>query len=143
MILVDVNLLIYSQFEQAPNFAAARRWLHAILSGSEPVGLPWSSVLGFLRISTDARAMRDPFAAAQAAQIVQEWFAAGAVPVAPGEQYWQVMTQLLAVGQCSGPLVSDAHLATLALERGALLCTTDRDFARFPGLRWKNPLDPA
>jgi predicted nucleic acid-binding protein len=58
----------------------------------------------------------------------------------PGDNYWAIFRRMVVEGRAAGPLVSDAQIAALTIEHGGLLCTTDRDFARFPGLRWKNPL---
>lgn len=97
---------------------------------------PW-----FLRITTNTPAIQPPFKIAEAIAIVQEWFKSPAVSIIePGPRYWQLFRDLLTVGQVEGALVSDAHIAALALENGATVCSTDRDFRRFPGVRVINPL---
>jgi toxin-antitoxin system PIN domain toxin len=141
VIVVDVNLLIYAHCEQAVEHDRARRWLEGVVGGPEAVGLPWAVMQAFVRISSDARALRPPMAAATALEIVAGWFAAGNVmPLLPSERHWATFARMVIEGQCSGPLVSDAHLAALVIEHGAHLYTTDRDFSRFPGLRWSNPI---
>ncbi len=141
MILVDANLLIYAYDTSSSFHAPARRWLEEVLSAPAPVCLPWASLLAFLRITTDRRILRTPFSGAEAAGIVQELLQVGTVRVPePTSRHWQILERLITGDQATGPLVTDAHLAALAIEHGAELCTTDRDFARFQGLRWRNPL---
>ena len=142
MILSDVNLLLYAHAAGSPFHAAAKRWLEAALNQTTPFALAWATLLSFLRISTNARALQRPFSAVEAGDIVAEWLSRSNVRIlVPGEQHWSILRRLIAQGQAVGDLVSDAHLAALAIEHGALLCTTDRDFSRFPGLRWENPLE--
>ena len=141
MILVDANLLLYAYDTNSPYHATARRWLEEVLSDVRPVRLAWVTVFAFLRISTDARALRHPFPMPEAVDIVASWLARPNVGVLePMDTHWDQLTDVLAAGQIRGPLVTDAHLAALALEHGAILCSTDRDFARFPDLQWTNPL---
>ena len=142
MILIDANLLLYAHNTDAPQHLPARRWLESVLSGQEPVGLPWVAILAFLRLSTDVRAFPRPWSMNEASAFVAAWLARPNVdPVHPTERHWQILERLLAAGQVRGPLVTDTHFAALAIEHGATLCTTDRDFARFPGLKWINPLE--
>lgn len=141
MILVDANLLLYAYDSSSTHHERARRWLEAALSGPEPIGLPWPSILAFIRLATSREVFRRPLAPRQAVEIVDEWLAVPtAAVVTPGERHWEILRELLPASQSRGPLVMDAHLAALALERGAVLCTTDRDFARFEDLKWVNPL---
>ncbi len=141
MIVVDANLLLYAYNPSAPQHPQARSWLEGIFSGTEPVGLPWMSVLAFLRIGTNPRAYPNPLTIAEAVDIVSEWFAQPSVRVLePSDRHWALLATLLPAAQAKGPLVTDAHLAVLAIEHGALLCSTDGDFSRFPQLRWNNPL---
>ena len=143
MIVVDANLLLYAYDASSAAHDAARAWLEETLSSSDPVGLPWATLLAFLRISTNPRALTRPLSMAEASAIVDAWLSQPCVTIAePGERHWEVLAGLLAAGQVRGPLVSDAHLAALAIEHGATLATTDRDFARFDGLRTSNPLAP-
>ena len=142
MILVDANLLLYAYNTSSEHYDRARRWLEELLSKpQQPVGLPWATILAFLRISTNSRAFPHPYSISEAASFVSDWLATPAVTLlAPGERHWSVLSGLLPAAQIRGPLVTDAHLAALAIEHGAVLYTTDRDFARFPGLRTVNPL---
>jgi uncharacterized protein len=141
MILVDANLLLYAYNSSFPRHEAARVWFERALAGSELVGLPWLSVLAFLRISTNPRAFPAPLAIDEASRIVSQWFEhSGVRRVDAGESHWTILNGLLSDSQASGPLVTDAHLAALAIEHGALLCTADRDFRRFDGLRVEYPL---
>jgi uncharacterized protein len=141
MILVDANLLLYAYNPSDPAHPGARTWLEATFSGAEPVGLPWATLLAFLRIATNPRAFPNPLTIAEGVEIVGQWLDLPAVQVLePTERHWQVLAELLPRSQARGPLVADAHLAALAIEHGALLCSTDRDFSRFAGIRWQNPL---
>ena len=141
MILVDVNILIYATREEADQHTLIRDWLDERLSGSARVGLPWASVLGFLRIVTNPRAFRSPLTMSLAWEQVSAWLAAEPVWIPhPTERHADVLRGLLALPGTFGNLVSDAHLAALAIEHGLTLCSTDGDFARFPGLRLLNLL---
>jgi toxin-antitoxin system PIN domain toxin len=143
MILVDANLLIYAHVQTYTQHAAAREWLDGRLNGSAPVGLPWTSLLAFLRITTNPRLAARPLTMTGAWQQVVDW--RGCDPVwhpAPSERHADVLGSLLAEPGVHGNLVTDAHLAALAIEHGLTLCSTDGDFARFSGLRWLNPLVP-
>lgn len=143
MILVDANLLLYAYNQDAPDHEAAKRWLEAALSAPTPFGLCWPTILAFLRISTNRRAFPQPLGVDEATDIVSEWFAPPMVTILqPGERHWNLLVRMLSTGQAAGPLVTDAHVAALAIEHGATLYTTDRDFMRFPGLSLANPLRP-
>jgi toxin-antitoxin system PIN domain toxin len=139
--LLDANLLLYAYNTASEHHQAARRWLEDALTGSVPVAFCWPTILAFLRIATNPRAVSRPLSIAQAVSIVDSWLA---VPVAtlvhPTDRHWPILGDLLAAGQASGPLVSNAHLAALAIEHGATLITNDRDFARFAGLKVEYPL---
>jgi len=142
VILIDVNVLLYAYHPRAPEHAVCRAWVETALSSREPTLLSWPVILGFLRISTHARVFEEPLTLLEASQAVASWLAEPSVLVVqPGEQYWTILNQLLRTAQATGPLVSDAALAAQALESGAVLCITDRDFARFPGLKTLNPLE--
>jgi hypothetical protein len=107
------------------------------------LGLPWLTILAFLRIGTNPRAFPNPLTIAEAVSIVAEWFEQPGVRVVePTEGHWATLAPLLIRAQIKGPLVTDAHLAALAIEHGATLCSSDGDFSRFPSLRWSNPLAP-
>lgn len=143
MILVDANLLIYAVNAGAPQHAAARKWLDGRLSGSARVGLPWASLLAFLRLITNPRIFPRPLAMANAWRQVEAWLGSGPAWVpAPTERHTGILAQLLKAPAVYGNLVPDAHLAALAIEHGLELNSTDGDFAQFPGLKWRNPLTP-
>jgi len=141
LILVDANLLLYAYHPRAEQHEASRAWLEAILSGSEMVRFTWLTLWAFLRISTNSRIFERPLSALEAGTAVSSWLAQPSVGILdPGERHWEILLRLMREGQTAGPLVMDAVLASLAIEHGATLYTTDRDFARFPGLQWTNPL---
>ncbi len=141
MILVDANLLLYAYDSSAPEHPKARRWLEDVLARPEPVLFPWHSIYAFVRITTNPRAWNNPLTIDEARAIVDEWLSLpNVVAPSPGERHWEILRDLLADSQCSGPLVTDAVLAALAIEQGAELYTNDRDFSRFLKLRVVNPL---
>ena len=142
MILLDANLLIYAHVATFAQHPQARAWLDARLSDSAPVGLPWTSLLAFLRIVTNPRVFERPASTAAAWRQVTAWLDVDTVwTPAPAERHRVVLATLLDTAGVQGNIVPDAHLAALAIEHGLLLCSTDRDFARFPALRWENPLE--
>lgn len=140
-ILVDANLLIYAYNRSAAQHEAAREWLEARLAGPARVGLPWPSLLAFLRIVTNSRLFPGAVNAAAAWRQVASWLSADAgwIPV-PTERHAEVLAALLLLPEIRGNLVPDADLAALAIEHGLILCSHDGDFGRFPGLRWEDPL---
>ena len=141
MILVDVNILIYATDRRSPQHAVARDWLDRQLTDSVALGMPWVSLLGFLRLSTNSRIMPRPLSIAAAWGEVMAWLSCEPVWIPqPTERHSEVLGELLALPGVHGNLVTDAHLAALAIEHGLTLCSTDGDFARFPGLTWRNPL---
>jgi uncharacterized protein len=141
MILVDANLLLYAHDSDSPRHARAREWLEDVMNGDEDVGLAAVTLMAFLRIGTNPSVFPNPFTPEEAISIVTTWLALPSVQVAhPTELHWSTMVELCRAGQARGPVLMDAHLASLALEHGATLCTTDRDFARFPRLRVVDPL---
>jgi len=143
MILVDANILLYAYDPSSPHHHIARDWIETTLAEPGPVGLAWTVILAFLRIGTSPRVLEHPFSVTEATDIVATWLDQPLVTVLhPGERHWEILRRLLVEGQAPGPLVTDAHLAALAIEHGATLATADRDFARFPGLRVMNPLSP-
>jgi uncharacterized protein len=141
VIVVDANLLIYSYDTESSGHEKSRAWVEKILSGSEPVGLSWQTVSAFLRVITNRRLPGSRLALERAVQIVDDWLAQPNVRIlVPGDDHWSVLRTMIVEGAASGPLVTDAQLAALTIEYGGVLYTADRDFARFPGLRWMNPL---
>ena len=141
MILVDANLLLYAYHPRAEQHDASRAWLEAALSGQELVRFAWVTLWAFLRIATNPRAFEHPLTPPVACAVIGSWLAQPTVGILdPGEQHWDILTGLVGEGQAAGPLVMDAVLAAIAVEHGATLCTTDRDFSRFAGLKWTNPL---
>jgi toxin-antitoxin system PIN domain toxin len=141
VILVDANLLLYAANRAAPEHEVAREWLDAQLSGTARVGLPWPSLLAFVRLASNPLVMRQAVPVAHAWEQVQQWLSAGPswVPQ-PTPRHAEILGGLCEPGWMTSRLVPDAHLATLAIEHGLILCSTDGDFARFRGLDWKNPL---
>ncbi len=139
--LVDANLLLYAYHPRSEQHGTSRAWLEATLSGPELVRFAWLTLWGFLRIGTNPRVFERPLSTSEAEAVVSSWLAQpNAGILEPGERHWDILRGLVREGQTAGPLVMDAVIAAIALEHGATLCTTDRDFSRFPGLRWTNPL---
>jgi toxin-antitoxin system PIN domain toxin len=143
MILIDANLLLYAYDPRAAEHDDSRTWFEATMSGVELVRFAWLTLWAFLRISTNPRVFEHPLSVAESEAIVSSWLAQ---PIAgilePQERHWEILKRMLHSGQAAGPLVIDAMLAAIAVEHGATLCTTDRDFARFQELKWTNPLQP-
>jgi len=141
LILVDANLLLYAYHSGAVQHPAAKRWFEGALAGADPVGLSWSTILAFLRIGTNPRVFERPYSIEDAAKIASSWLAHPAIAVVrPGERYWEILRELLFEARAGAALVTDAALAALAIEHGATLCSTDRDFRRFRKLKLQNPL---
>ena len=141
MKLLDANVLLYAVNEDAPQHPKAKAWIEAALSGPEPVGLDWSVLLAFLRLSTRSAVFPKPLTLEQALGVMRSWLEQPCVEILdPAEKHLDVLGRLLAAFGTAGNLTSDAHLAALALEYGAELCSCDSDFGRFSGLRWTNPL---
>jgi uncharacterized protein len=139
--LIDANLLLYSVDRLAPEHDRAAAWMLEQLNGDRRVGIPWESATAFVRISTNPRATTRPLQPHEAWRFVEDWLAADPVwiPVAT-ERHADVLGTLMRTHRISGSLVSDAHLAALAIEHGLEVCSADTDFARFPEVRWRNPL---
>ena len=141
MILVDANLLLYAANRDAPEHDVARSWLDERLNGTVRVGLPWPSILAFVRIASNPAILQRAVTPAVAWRQVQQWLARDVVWIPlPGAAHVDVLTAFVEQRVMSSRLVPDAHLAALAIEHGLTLCSTDGDFARFPGLKWENPL---
>ncbi len=141
MILVDANLLVYAHVESFPQHAQARDWLDGRINAAAPVGLPWPSLLAFVRLVSNPRIFERPAPVSAAWSQVESWLSAESawIPL-PTERHQQLLAPLMASVEGRANLVPDAHLAALAIEHGLVLCSTDGDFARFDGLEWRNPL---
>lgn len=141
MIVLDANLLLYAYDSASPHHAKARVWIEKALSGTTAVGLPWQTISAFLRIMTNPKLPGERFTLEEAVQLVDRWLEQPNVRLlGPGDDHWPLFRQMIIEGQAPGALITDAQLAALTMEYGGVLHTTDRDFARFPGLRWRNPL---
>lgn len=141
MKIVDTNVLIYAVDEAATRHERARAWLDETLSSTETVGFAWVVILAFLRLTTNARMFETPLAPAKALDHLDRWLAQPcAVIVDPTDRHRALLRELVTDVGTAGNLTSDVHLAAIAIEHGAELCSADGDFARFPRLRWTNPL---
>lgn len=139
--IVDANVLLYAVDTSSPFHKSAKDWLENSLNEPGRIGLPWASLLAFQRISTHPRASASPLSPAQAWSFVADWLDADAVWVpVPGERHSEIISDLIVAGDLRGNLVTDAHLAALAIEHGVGVCSTDSDFARFPQITWVNPI---
>lgn len=140
MILVDANVLLYAKDASSPNHAKAVAWLDSRLSSGDRVGLPWATLLAFVRIITNPRIYPQALSADDAWQQVEEWLAVDGVWIPlPTERHATILGRLVRGGKITANLVPDAHIAALAMEHGLVICSSDGDFARFP-VRWENPL---
>jgi len=141
VIFVDANLLLYAEDALSSRNTVARAWWDEQLSGRDPVCLCWTVIGAFIRISTHRRVFTRPLSLEEARDRVQSWLRQPCVRVVtPTENHWNTFSRMLERGQAPANLVTDAHLAALAYDHGCVLCSTDRDFVRFPGLKWKDPL---
>jgi uncharacterized protein len=142
--VIDANLLLYAYDTSSPHHDICRTWLESALNAEEIVALPWQTLLAFVRIATNSRAVRDPLSGPAACSIVSAWLERPNVVVPEaGERFWEIFQEQVRDAQISGPLITDAALAALALELGATLCSTDRDFRRFDGLPLLDPINAA
>ncbi len=141
MILVDANLLVYAHVETFPQHPRAAAWLDSRLNQTAPVGLPWPSLLAFMRIVTNQRIFARPEPIGAVLQLLHEWLSCPPawIPL-PTHRHADILGPLLAEHAVRPNLIPDAHLAALAIEHGLVLCSTDGDFGRFSGLRWENPI---
>lgn len=141
MIVPDVNLLVYAYNRDAREHDAARRWWEGLLSGTESVGLPWAVSCGFIRLMTHPAVLTTPLPPDRAVAHVRSWFdRANVETLDPGPRHLEVLGRLLGDVGVAGNLTTDAHIAALAIERQCEVHSNDVDFARFSGLRWRNPL---
>jgi toxin-antitoxin system PIN domain toxin len=143
VILVDANLLIYAHVSTFTQHREARDWLDRQLSEFAGVGLPWPSLLAFLRLVTNPRVFERPDPIADAWRQVRSWLACENAWIPhPTDRHVEIVSELLALPGLRSNLIPDVHLAALAIEHGLTLCSADSDFARFPGLSWLNPIAP-
>ncbi len=141
MKLPDINLLLYAINRRSQYHERAKLWLEQTLSGTEQVGFAWLALTGFIRISTNPATLEHPLSPSEAIDYVEEWLAQPVSTVVhPTPQHAPILRRLLEPLGTAGNLTSDAHLAALAIEHGAELCSGDADFSRFPGVRWTDPL---
>lgn len=142
MIIPDINLLVYAYNLDAPHHRSARSWWEALLNAEEPVGLPWATALGFIRLTTSGKVLVTPLVGRVAIEHARGWLARPNVDVVePGPRHLEILGRMVDAAGTAGNLTTDAHLAALAIEHQAEVHSNDVDFARFPGLRWRNPLD--
>ena len=141
MIVPDINLLVFAHNADAPLHEAARDWWQELLTSGEPVSLPWVVVLGYVRIMTHPAVLERPLRPAEALADVRRWLERPSVELmTPGPRHLDLLEHMLGTLGVAGNLTTDAHLAALAVEFQAEVHSNDRDFARFPGLRWRDPL---
>ena len=141
MIVPDVNLLLYAHDEAAPLHPAARRWWEALVNGTDRVGVPWVVATGFVRLATHPSVLAHPLVPVRAVDYVEAWFRLPNItPLNPGRQHLTLLRRALEATGVGANLVTDAHIAALAIEYQAEVHSNDTDFSRFPGLRWRNPL---
>lgn len=141
MIVPDVSVLVHAYNSDFPKHAVARKWWEHTLTLPRPVGLPWVTILGFIRIMTHRGILENPMFPADAIRRVRSWLSLPGVQIlTPGEAHAEILFGLLEHLGTAANLTTDAHLAALAIEYQAELASTDTDFARFPNLRWFNPL---
>ncbi len=139
-VLLDANLLLWAHHRGFAQHERTREWLAFALTEIPIVGIPWPSVLAFLRISTHPRALERPLDMETAWTVAQGWLSRPNVSTpAPTERHADLLGQMLISGRAAGNHTTDAHLAALAIEWGLVLVSADRDFARYPGLRWHDP----
>ncbi len=141
MKLVDANLLLYAVDESSPHHAVAKPWLERQLSGSETFAFAWAVLIAFIRLATNPRVFSAPLSAEEALDVVDSWLEQpSATVVHPTDRHSALLRELLGTVGTAGNLTSDAHLAALSIEHSAELCSGDSDFARFPRVRWLDPL---
>ena len=141
MILPDVNVLVHAHNLDSPFHQPARSWWDACLAGSEGVGLAWIVLLGFVRISTHRKILQRPLPVEDVMERIDSWLELPHIHIPyPSDRHFEGLREALQGLGTAGNLTTDAHIATLAKQRGYVLYSTDADFARFPGLRWVNPV---
>lgn len=141
MILLDANVLLYAYISYFPQHTASKAWLEAQISAGEKIGLSWQVIIAFARIGTNPRIFTAPMTIDKIEKIIGTLLLLPNVEIVlPTANHWQIFLRLLKDTNASGNLVSDAHLAALTIEYSATLATTDKDFAKFNGLNYSNPL---
>lgn len=141
MKLLDANILLYAYDRASPHHVSCCALLDLALNSEETIALPWQTILAFVRIATNSRAVRQPLSGSDACEIVSSWLERPNVTViGAGDRFWEIFQAQMLDAQVSGPLVTDAALAALAIEYGATLCSTDSDFRRFRGLKLADPI---
>lgn len=141
MLLPDVNVLVYAHREDSPHHAGCREWLETLLNGQEAYGLSELVLSGFVRVVTHPKVFTRPSPLADALEFTEQLRGRpNCVAIAPGRRHWQIFRELCVEAGTKGNLVPDAYLAAMAIESGCEWVSTDRDFSRFKGLRWRHPL---
>jgi uncharacterized protein len=141
MTLTDANLLIYAYNELASEHRAARNWLRMSLVGPEPIAFSWLAIMAFVRVATNKKIFTKPYSTNEAFDVVQNWLSApGSLILSPGGEHLNIVKRLANESGVYGAMLTDAHIAALAIEHGITLATTDSDFSQFNGLKWINPL---
>lgn len=141
MILPDINLLVYAHDERAPLHSLARAWWEEAMNGRQPVFIAWAVIFGFVRLVTHPAVLRDPIGPEPALGAVRGWLERPQSEIVqPGPRHLEIVERLFDATGVGGNLTTDTHLAALAIEHGCELHSNDADFARFPGLRWHNPI---
>ena len=141
MIIVDANLLIYATNSDLPEHSTARSFIDMQLSGAVHLGLPWLVVVAFVRLTTNRRVFERPLSVQESLAIVNGWLQLSSVEmINPGPSHWQTLSRLLMRSGTAGNLTNDAHLAAIAIDHGALICSADNDFKRFEGVQHYNPI---
>jgi len=139
--IVDASVLLYAYQADSPQHRVAASWLHDLFAGEDTIGLCWITLWAFVRIGTNPRAWPSPIPVGTVFEIIRDWLAQpGVVIVHPGPRHAELLERLVTQSRAAGSLVSDAALAALAVENGAVLASTDQDFSRFADLRWVNPV---
>ena len=137
----DINLLVFAYNGAAPHHDAARAWWEGLMTGRAPVGMPWAVTVGFVRLVTHPAVLEQPLPPNAAIERVRQWFSREHVQsLDPGPRHLVILEDLFESTGVGGSLTTDTHLAALAIEHQCELHSSDADFARFPGLRWHNPL---
>lgn len=141
MLLPDVNVLVYAHREDSPHHAGCREWLETLLNGQEAYGLSELVLSGFVRVVTHPKVFTRPSPLAEALEFTEQLRGRpNCVAITPGRRHWQIFRELCVAAGAKGNLVPDAYLAAMAIESGCEWVSTDGDFSRFKGLRWRHPL---